>query len=173
MNVERIHSVQYCSGRKQKLLTCVCLFSFTFDELRLVGGSPICWKIQDDILARELSDPTSLNVHYLTVDANALKKNGSRNTTKEKRDFVDHQWKEIGSVKKTCENVDLPMSTYHHKPRQTTAEHLYRDADLQNQIELFIAEFPGYSYRRVTKALGRNGFIEKSLFTTKITWLFI
>ena len=49
------------------------------------------------------------------------------------------------------------MSTYHYKPRQTTAEHLYRDADLQNEIELIISEFPGYGYRRVTKELGRKG----------------
>lgn len=49
------------------------------------------------------------------------------------------------------------MSTYYYKPRLRTAEHLCRDADLQNEIEIIIADFPGYGYRWVTRALSRKG----------------
>lgn len=49
------------------------------------------------------------------------------------------------------------MSSYYYKARSLTAEHLYRDAQLRDRIELILADFPSYGYRRVTHALKRQG----------------
>jgi transposase InsO family protein len=49
------------------------------------------------------------------------------------------------------------MSTYYYKPRVTAGEIFFREAELQNNIEIILADFPGYGYRRVTKALARQG----------------
>lgn len=49
------------------------------------------------------------------------------------------------------------MSTYYYKRRPKVIEHDYREAELQDKIEKIIADFPGYGYRRVTRALLRQG----------------
>jgi hypothetical protein len=36
------------------------------------------------------------------------------------------------------------MSTYYYKPRSTAGEIFFREAELQKNIEIIIAEFPGY-----------------------------
>jgi putative transposase len=61
---------------------------------------------------------------------------------------------ELGIVE-LCELVGVSRSWYYERPtRPTQAE---RDLDLRDAIERIVLEFPGYGYRRVTKALGREG----------------
>jgi putative transposase len=61
---------------------------------------------------------------------------------------------ELGIVE-LCELVGVSRSWYYERPtRPTQAE---RDLDLRDAIERIVLEFPGYGYRRGTKALGREG----------------
>jgi transposase InsO family protein len=53
--------------------------------------------------------------------------------------------------------MGLAQSTYYHRPRQTCAEHFYRDCDLRDKIEMIQAENPGYGYRRIYHVLLREG----------------
>lgn len=47
---------------------------------------------------------------------------------------------------------------YHHLRANNKALRGTQEADLRDQIEKIILEFPGYGYRRVTKALKRQGW---------------
>ncbi len=60
------------------------------------------------------------------------------------------------SVKRLCELLGVSRSWYYGKPsRESGGE---EDAALRDAIERITLEFPGYGYRRVTKALHRGGF---------------
>ena len=48
--------------------------------------------------------------------------------------------------------MNLPRSTYYHKPKNAPGD----DPHLINRIEAIIEEFPGYGYRRVTRELHRR-----------------
>lgn len=54
--------------------------------------------------------------------------------------------------------MELPRSTYYYRTRRREAK-LKQDADLRDKIETIILEFPGYGYRRVTKALHRQDIV--------------
>ena len=41
-----------------------------------IGGSPGCWAMYGEVLAREYSDPTYMSVHRLTVDAHSVQHPG-------------------------------------------------------------------------------------------------
>jgi putative transposase len=49
--------------------------------------------------------------------------------------------------------MNLPHSTYYHKPKNITED----APELVSEIDSIIEEFPGYGYRRVTKELHRQG----------------
>jgi len=49
--------------------------------------------------------------------------------------------------------MNLPRSTYYHKPKNDSDD----DQKLIDHIEAIIEEFPGYGYRRVTRELRRQG----------------
>ena len=49
--------------------------------------------------------------------------------------------------------MNLPRSTYYHKPKNESGD----DPQLINRIEAIIEEFSGYGYRRVTRELRRLG----------------
>lgn len=49
--------------------------------------------------------------------------------------------------------MNLPRSTYYYTPRQPPSD----APDLITHIETIIEEYPGYGYRRVTRALHRQG----------------
>lgn len=49
--------------------------------------------------------------------------------------------------------MNLPRSTYYHKPKNGAGD----DPQLINRIEAIIEEFSGYGYRRVTRELHRRG----------------
>jgi putative transposase len=49
--------------------------------------------------------------------------------------------------------MNLPRSTYYHKPRTESGD----DPQLIHRIETIIEEFSGYGYRRVTRELHRRG----------------
>jgi transposase InsO family protein len=49
--------------------------------------------------------------------------------------------------------MNLPRSTYYHKPKNESGD----DPQLINRIEAIIEEFSGYGYRRVTRELNRRG----------------
>jgi len=53
--------------------------------------------------------------------------------------------------------MDLPRSSYYYKAKARSLEQLEEEADLRDLIEAIVLEFPRYGYRRVTKALHRQG----------------
>lgn len=52
--------------------------------------------------------------------------------------------------------MELPRSTYYYRAH-SLEDKLKQDAELRDKIESIVLEFPGYGYRRVTKALHRQG----------------
>ena len=88
----------------------------------------------------------------------SLKKIASLGSAAEKRRYIDNHREELGSVSKACQVAELASSTFYYKP---DSQHRKRrdDADekLRQQIERIHEEFPGYGYRRVTRALKRRG----------------
>ncbi len=60
------------------------------------------------------------------------------------------------SIRKLCAAVGVGRTWwYTHPAAETIAE---RNASLRDAIERLVLEFPGYGYRRVTKALQRDGW---------------
>ena len=53
--------------------------------------------------------------------------------------------------------MKLPPSSYYHKPTGKSLAQLKQEADLRDLIEAIVLEFPRYGYRRVTRALHRQG----------------
>jgi transposase InsO family protein len=53
--------------------------------------------------------------------------------------------------------MNLPRSSYYYKPRERPLAKLKQEADLRDLIEAIVMEFPRYGYRRITKALQRQG----------------
>jgi putative transposase len=66
-----------------------------------------------------------------------------------------HQHPEL-SVRKLCSLLGINRSWLYARPTQPTQQE--RDCALRDAIECIILEFPGYGYRRVTKALQRAGW---------------
>jgi len=59
-------------------------------------------------------------------------------------------------IERLCELMGVSRSWYYERP---TPEHgAHADAELRDTIERIVLEFPGYGYRRVTAALGREGW---------------
>ncbi|MGH2461013.1 MAG: IS3 family transposase [Chloroflexota bacterium] len=60
------------------------------------------------------------------------------------------------AISELCRMLGVGRSWLYERPRiPTQAE---RDLDWRDAIERIVLEFPGYGYRRVTKALGRDGW---------------
>ena len=60
------------------------------------------------------------------------------------------------SVAALCALLGVSRSWYYERPTAPTQAE--RDLDLRDAIERIVLEFPGYGYRRVTQALGRDGW---------------
>jgi putative transposase len=60
------------------------------------------------------------------------------------------------SVTDLCHVVGVGRSWFYQRPRVPTLSE--RDLDLRDAIERIVLAFPGYGYRRVTKALERDGW---------------
>jgi putative transposase len=59
-------------------------------------------------------------------------------------------------IERLCFLMGVSRLWYYERP---TPEHrAHADADLRDAIERIVLEFPGYGYRRVTAALGREGW---------------
>ena len=54
--------------------------------------------------------------------------------------------------------MDLPRSTYYHKPKSKSGEDKKLEADILDRIDSIACEYPRYGYRRMTKQLHREGF---------------
>lgn len=61
------------------------------------------------------------------------------------------------SIEKLCELMGVSRSWYYGRP--SAAEKARKDVALRDAIERIVLGFPGYGYRRVTAALGREGWI--------------
>ncbi len=68
---------------------------------------------------------------------------------------VHEQHPEI-SIERLCELMGVSRSWYYGRP--SAAEKVPKDVALRDAIERIVLEFPGYGYRRVTVALGREGW---------------
>jgi putative transposase len=60
------------------------------------------------------------------------------------------------STKRLCELLGVSCSWYYEK---LSGEQKGRDLALRDAVERIVLEFPGYGYRRVTKALQREGWV--------------
>lgn len=60
------------------------------------------------------------------------------------------------SIRRLCELVGIGRTWYYTRP--STEEVAAGDTALRDAIERLVLEFPGYGYRRVTKALQREGW---------------
>jgi transposase InsO family protein len=60
------------------------------------------------------------------------------------------------SVRQLCTLLDVGRSWYYARP--TAESRAARDVAVRDAIEHLVLAFPGYGYRRVTKALVRNGW---------------
>ncbi len=60
------------------------------------------------------------------------------------------------SIERLCELMGMSRSWYYECP--TPEQRAHADAELRDAIERIVLRFPGYGYRRVTKALGREGW---------------
>lgn len=61
------------------------------------------------------------------------------------------------SLRRVCELAETSRTWYYTRP--SPAEVAARDTALRDAIERLVLEFPGYGYRRVTKALQREGWM--------------
>lgn len=59
-------------------------------------------------------------------------------------------------VRQVCALLDVSRSWYYARSRTPT--HAERDVALRDAIERLVLAFPGYGYRRVAKALAREGW---------------
>lgn len=59
------------------------------------------------------------------------------------------------SVRHLCEVLEVNRSWYYQRPREREAQD--SDVELRDAIERVVLDFAGYGYRRVTKALQREG----------------
>jgi transposase InsO family protein len=60
------------------------------------------------------------------------------------------------AIAELCRMLGVGRSWFYERPRVPTPAE--RDLDLRDAIERIVLEFPGYGYRRVTKALERGGW---------------
>ncbi|WP_413460389.1 IS3 family transposase [Herbaspirillum huttiense] len=60
-------------------------------------------------------------------------------------------------MRRGCQMIDLPRSTYYYQPRPATA--VLGDAELAHLIEDIHDVFPGYGYRRITLELRARGHV--------------
>jgi transposase InsO family protein len=58
-----------------------------------------------------------------------------------------------------CSTLGVSRSWFYERQAQTEAEPSEGDVELRDTIEQLVLEFPGYGYRRVTKALARRGWV--------------
>ncbi len=68
---------------------------------------------------------------------------------------VDQEYPQL-SVRRLCTLLGVGRSWYYERP--TTPTQAERDVSLRDAIERIVLAFPGYGYRRVTKALVREGW---------------
>jgi transposase InsO family protein len=61
------------------------------------------------------------------------------------------------SARRLCALLGVGRSWYYERPTNPTQNE--RDVALRDAIERVVLEFPGYGYRRVTKALARAGWV--------------
>src|SRR5579884_573585 len=66
-----------------------------------------------------------------------------------------HQEHPEVSIARLCDLLDVSRSWYYERDEQADPE----DIALRDEIERIILEFPGYGYRRVTRELGRCGWL--------------
>ncbi len=59
-------------------------------------------------------------------------------------------------MRRLCALLDVGRGWYYERP--TTPTRAERDVALRDAIERIVLEFPGYGYRRVTRALAREGW---------------
>jgi transposase InsO family protein len=60
------------------------------------------------------------------------------------------------SIAALCTLLGVSRSWFYERPR--VPDQAERDLDLRDAIERIVLDFPGYGYRRVTEALGRDGW---------------
>jgi putative transposase len=65
---------------------------------------------------------------------------------------------EIG-VRTACELMGVSHSWYYERAKSSSLERAVRAVELRDAIERIALEFPGYGYRRVAKALARQGWV--------------
>lgn len=73
------------------------------------------------------------------------------------QDILDHQRPEGCSIRRGCEVIEMPSSTYYY--RSTTQATGLSDERIAELISFIQDEMIGYGYRRVTHELRRGGHV--------------
>ncbi len=72
------------------------------------------------------------------------------------------------AARRLCALLGVGRSWYYDRPeRPTQAE---RDLALRDAIERVVLDFPGYGYRRITKALAREGRVVNHKRVLRVMW---
>ncbi|WDZ97364.1 IS3 family transposase [Herbaspirillum sp. WKF16] len=83
--------------------------------------------------------------------------NTTATTRQQQRELIDHQRPQACSIRRGCQMIDLPHSTYYYQPKPATAA--LSDHELAQLIGDIHDVFPGYGYRRITLELKARGHV--------------
>lgn len=84
-------------------------------------------------------------------------KNAAPAPREQRRQLFDHQRPDGCSIRRGCQVIDLPRSTFYY--RQSLPQSTVSDLRLVELIGSIQDELPGYRYRRVTAELRRRGMV--------------
>ena len=96
-------------------------------------------------------------VGQLTMELDLLTKNAAPAPREQRRQLFDHQRPDGCSIRRGCQVIDLPRSTFYY--RQSLPQSTVSDLRLVELIGSIQDELPGYRYRRVTAELRRRGMV--------------
>jgi putative transposase len=95
-------------------------------------------------------------VGQLTMEVDLLKKNTATPVREHQRELIHRQRPRGCSIRGGCKVINLPRSTYYYCSQRTSAA--LCDERLVELIGDIQDQFPGYGYRRVTRALYQQGY---------------
>ena len=78
-------------------------------------------------------------------------------SVRERIDWIDQNYKKVGSKKRACKMMEISTSTYYADPKVTRAEKEEFEADIRGKIEQIRVDMKGAGYRQLLGQLKRSG----------------